>query len=382
MASILHISADIPDAFAPRKTAAVPNLLTLVPRHEHRIYSLNRIDGIGGAIEHIADPGCICLTYRAPPFGVMLRPHLDRLADWIADDAARSGRRFDAVHGHKLAVEGLLARRVAGRLGVPYAVSLWGNTDQRFVARKPGLRAAYRRVVHEARVVTPAAPWIARALAGPLDLSPDACQLLPIVSTSDAIIASPLAGRRILSVFNLDYFRAKGAPALVAAIARLNRTRPATPVRLDIAGGGSAKARDALEALIRRTGAASHVRMLGAVAHAEIQQLMAGYAAFALPTLSETYGMVYVEALLAGVPVLYSRERGIDGYLDGLDIGYRCNPGDPDDIANGLGRLVDGEAAHKARVRSAQQAGQLSKFQRPAIATTYERIIGLLTAPA
>ena len=41
-----------------------------------------------------------------------------------------------------------------------------------------------------------------------------------------------------------------------------------------------------------------------------------GYTALVLPTLRETFGMVYIEALFAGVPILYSQDRGVDGFFD------------------------------------------------------------------
>ena len=57
----------------------------------------------------------------------------------------------------------------------------------------------------------------------------------------------------------------------------------------------------------------------GAVAHAEVGKVMAGYDLFFLPTLGENFGYVILEALLAGCPVLISdrtpwrnlREQGV-----------------------------------------------------------------------
>jgi hypothetical protein len=40
--------------------------------------------------------------------------------------------------------------------------------------------------------------------------------------------------------------------------------------------------------------------------------------------------------LLSGVPILYGRDTGIDGYLDGLDVGVAVTIGDVADLARGL----------------------------------------------
>ena len=48
MTRILHISADYPDAFSASKTQAVRNLLEGTPALDHRVYAINRQNGLGG----------------------------------------------------------------------------------------------------------------------------------------------------------------------------------------------------------------------------------------------------------------------------------------------------------------------------------------------
>jgi glycosyltransferase involved in cell wall biosynthesis len=67
--------------------------------------------------------------------------------------------------------------------------------------------------------------------------------------------------------------------------------------------------------------------------NAELLAALPRYRALLLPSLNETFGMVYVEALFAGLPILFTRGTGIDGYLDGLDVGHAVPPRDVDAIA-------------------------------------------------
>jgi glycosyltransferase involved in cell wall biosynthesis len=53
---------------------------------------------------------------------------------------------------------------------------------------------------------------------------------------------------------------------------------------------------------------------------------MREYRGLVLPSLNETFGMVYVEALFSGIPVIYTAGTAIDGYLDGLDVGIAVPP--------------------------------------------------------
>lgn len=379
MASLLHISADFPDAYGPHKTPAVANLLTLLPEHRHIVYSLNRRQGLGCAIRSEAGETCTAISYRAPPFGVALRPHLAHVAEWIIADVKRRQLRIDGVHGHKLAIEGLIAEQVACALAVPYAVSLWGNTDARYLAMKPGLASAYRRVLCGAAVVTPAAPWIATHIATRLGLKARGWTLLPIVTMADALLHAPVVGPRLVSAFSLDHHRAKGAENLLRALASVRRARHGA-TSLDIIGGGRPGSRSTVQSLIEREGLGQAVRLVGRVPHDEMQATFSGYAAFVMPTLSETYGMVYVEALLAGLPVVYSAGRGIDGHLDGLDVGSRVDPADVTSIADGITAVLDRQAAMKAEITRLQETGALEKFRRPAIASTYRGIVDALVS--
>jgi len=55
-----------------------------------------------------------------------------------------------------------------------------------------------------------------------------------------------------------------------------------------------------------------------------------------VPSFTETFGLVYLEAMSQGVPVVYSENQGIDGYYSNGAIGYSCKPSDPADIAESI----------------------------------------------
>jgi glycosyltransferase involved in cell wall biosynthesis len=49
---------------------------------------------------------------------------------------------------------------------------------------------------------------------------------------------------------------------------------------------------------------------------------------FIMPSKTETFGLVYVEAMTQGLPCLYSTGQGIDGYFKNGEVGYSINPDD------------------------------------------------------
>lgn len=55
---------------------------------------------------------------------------------------------------------------------------------------------------------------------------------------------------------------------------------------------------------------------------------------FVMPSLTETFGLVYPEAMSQGLPVLYSRNQGFDGYFSEGEVGYSVDPLNVEDIKN------------------------------------------------
>lgn len=54
---------------------------------------------------------------------------------------------------------------------------------------------------------------------------------------------------------------------------------------------------------------------------------------FVMPSHTETFGLVYAEALSQGLPVLYTRGQGFDGQFEEGKVGYAVDADDPAEIA-------------------------------------------------
>jgi glycogen(starch) synthase len=53
-----------------------------------------------------------------------------------------------------------------------------------------------------------------------------------------------------------------------------------------------------------------------------------------LPSLYEPFGLVALEALAAGAPLIVARTGGLAELIDGTDAGLTFEPGNPDDLAH------------------------------------------------
>lgn len=61
---------------------------------------------------------------------------------------------------------------------------------------------------------------------------------------------------------------------------------------------------------------------------------------FIMPSKTETFGMVYVEAMSRGLPIIYTKGQGIDGYFSEGSVGYGVNEPLAENIVNNIERIL------------------------------------------
>ena len=60
-----------------------------------------------------------------------------------------------------------------------------------------------------------------------------------------------------------------------------------------------------------------------------------------MPSFTETFGLVYAEALSQGLPLIYTKGEGFDKVFPEKHIGVSVNPNNPKDIANAINYIID-----------------------------------------
>lgn len=374
MDTIVHISADFPDDIVSKKTRAVRNLVTASREFRHLVFSLNR--SANPSNERIIRKGDVTsMVYWGLPSGLFLQAFMERAANRIIQILEAERVFVSAVHAHKLTFEGLVGTHIANRFGVPLIVTLRGSTDCRVLKAKPHRRGDYRDIVESSACLFYAAPWTKRRATEllSLDLERHAVLLPNIVRVEGARRPSPITSRRFVSVFNLMGFKGKNFARLANAVSSLAAN--GYPVYLDVLGTGTETEQRAVRQIVERTGYPGHFRLLGGLSHAQVLDLLPDYIAMVLPSYPETFGLVYIEALACGVPVLHAIDAGIDGFfLDGT-VGRRVKHRCTGSIADALIDLFENQAAYKARVHDAKRAGQLDLFREDRVVDTYERTV-------
>lgn len=99
----------------------------------------------------------------------------------------------------------------------------------------------------------------------------------------------------------------------------------------------------------------------------ELCQLYHKCSIFAMPSIHETFGLVYMEALSQNLAVLYTKNQGIDGLFDS-HIGESVSALSIESIKEGLRKLLSNRDYYNS------EGVDFSKFQWPQIAMKYKTI--------
>ena len=162
-------------------------------------------------------------------------------------------------------------------------------------------------------------------------------------------------GRRAALLCVANWQRRKGLEHLLAAVAGL----PPEDVTLHLVGDPEAEPDHGAE-LLRRLRApelSDRVVVHGVLPQERVRALYLGADAFVLPSVEEPYGMVYAEALAAGLPVVGWRSGNLPRLVESGVEALLAEPGDTVALAACIRRLAEDGTLRGAMAEAARRRG-------------------------
>jgi len=139
-------------------------------------------------------------------------------------------------------------------------------------------------------------------------------------------------------------------------------------VKLTVVGDGDYKAE--IEKWVRNLNLVDKVTFTGNVENDQIDSYYRRAEAFLLPSISESFGLVYAESLLNGTPIMYSTGYlGFDGFFDGVGVGV--DPMSTDSIADGIIDLINNSESYRQNIKRLSEAGEFKIFNSEFIGNRY-----------
>jgi glycosyltransferase involved in cell wall biosynthesis len=196
----------------------------------------------------------------------------------------------------------------------------------------------------------------------PIDVIPLGINLPSFTSCSRDALGLDGDKRYVIGVGRL--VRRKNYPALIRALKALGRK----DVELLIVGNGPE--RDNLKTLATSLRLGEQVQLLGFVPEERKFQLLSNSDIFALPSLHEGFGLVYLEAMSCGLPVIAGTTGGQNDFLVDGETGFLVDHDDIDSLKVAMEKLLNAPSAVMT-LNNKERAQGLSIART---ATVYERL--------
>ena len=295
--------------------------------------------------------------------------HLPEFVDGLLAQVEEDGIRYDVLHSHYW-LSGVVAGELHQRWGTPVAHMFHTlGKMKNAVAQRPEERETHRRIAVETEVVRRADVLIAATPVEEEQLvrlyAADSARIrvispgvdterfhpIPMVYAKEHIGLCP-ESCIILFVGRIEPL--KGIDNLLQAIALVVGEQPRLREGLcvPIIGGGLPCVREddemvRLQEMRENLGIEDIVMFLGAKDQDMLQYYYAAAAMVVMPSDYESFGMVALEAMACGTPVIASDVGGLSFLVRDGRTGYRVPARDPAALADKIARLLTNEGLRR-----------------------------------
>jgi glycosyltransferase involved in cell wall biosynthesis len=262
------------------------------------------------------------------------------------------GYRIAGAAGHVAALKGVIADEVRFERGLTsLTMSVQARCERLHVQRAGRVMVSSRYSAERAR-----------SLYGLERLPTVVPELIDLPAWCRQLAAAPAAGARF-TVLNVGrFYRRKRVNVLLEAAALLRAAIPGLEIR--IVGNGPCNA--AWRALAGRLKLGNTVTWLGDISRAALAAEYNRAHVFCLPSVQEGFGIVLLEAMAAGKPIVAARAAAIPEVAPHATL---VEPESADSLAAGILALHDSAEARAAQ--SARGLAWVEQFDAPLIARLF-----------
>jgi glycosyltransferase involved in cell wall biosynthesis len=272
---------------------------------------------------------------------------------------------FDIAHLHACHnLPGVIAAAELSRAGVPYVVSPNGTArpiERRVLAKRVfALTAGRRMLADAARVI--AVSRAERVQLQALGVKPSAIAHIPNpiddrefdrIPDGDRFRATLEVGRRPVVLFLGKLTPRKGVDHLVRAFASLDR-----PDAVLIVAGNDMGAGGAIDSLVRNLGLERRVLRPGLLTGAERLDALAAANVVIYPSRDEIFGLVPLEALLCGTPVVVCGDSGCGEVIAATGGGHVVPHGNAQALSDAIESILTDERLWRRRAAAAGEVAR------------------------
>lgn len=250
-------------------------------------------------------------------------------------------KKIKLIHAHSLTNDGLLANLIYEKCKIPFILTI-RNTDVNFSFKyKKHLKKAYKKsIINASLIIFPNHSYKRRVI----EFFSNDEQILNKINDS-IVIPNGIdnfwhENKKVVKKKKPEYknvnlifvgriYKEKNIHRILESIKKINEGKK-MHVNLTIVGKVINKQYfDKIKKIYE-------FNYLGELDKYEIAKVMKQNDIFIMPSINETFGLVFIEALSQNLPIIYTKNEGIDGYFKDEFFGEGAIPKDIDSISNSI----------------------------------------------
>lgn len=250
---------------------------------------------------------------------------------------------INAIHAHTWFSNGAIAYELFKKYRTPYIIAI-RNTDLNLFWRLPYIKSYGLKILKSAsKIILISESYKNRAL--------EDCKIRSCIEFKYTVIPNGVDpfwlknsvkrkhqnNLRFINILYVGNFSSgKNVVNLIKAVLKINTLHD--NIKLSLVGGGGNNHKKVL-CLINEN--LTILKYYGKVDDKnELLAIYRNHQIFAMPSKHETFGLVYIEALLQGLPILYTKGEGVDG-LYGKEVGEAVENSSIVEIELKLSKLIN-----------------------------------------
>lgn len=225
---------------------------------------------------------------------------------------------FDLIHAATLFSEGIIAYKIYKEFGIPYLINVRATDVELYLKKMPHLWYLGRKILQQAKKVIFITPNLQDKFKKSISIRriwntiQNKCLIIPN-GIDDFWINNQFFDRTkrkpnsLLFIGRFD--KNKNVEIVIKSILSLRTKYP--NISLSLVGGGADKHQQIIKYCESYP---ESIQYLGKIYdNKRLAEVMRRSTLFIMASHSETFGLVYLEALSQGLPIIYTKGQGVDG---------------------------------------------------------------------
>lgn len=270
------------------------------------------------------------------------------------------------IHVHSMLYGGFAAQIIYEKYGIPYVITEHSSAFARNLIGENTLRSL-KPVVEQAKACLAVSQKFSEYLEE--KFSHSVWQYIPNIVNDEFFTPVEVGGEanaekiRIISVCHLN--KNKNTALLLQAFSELLKQLP----NIELVIGGDGEERNTLENLVNTLRIEHAVQFLGALTREQVKNEIHKSSLFVVSSFYETFGVVAIEALALGKPVVSTRCGGPESIINS-DVGVLVENDSVSELANGILYVCmhlkdyDGDALKKYCLESFSERAVVEKLTK------------------